>query len=1528
MPGALEVIPGDEPGLNGAPIEEEVVYEPYVILDQNLDLELNFREQRIEGTSTIKVFCVGAADESGSIALDARQCEIDLDNVTVNGRKVKAEYDDPYKLLDTPKGYEWSYQQHALRMSRMAPLMQKKRAELPMIGRDGKGCMPIDRSLRVWLHPKEPTPAPAKSKITIKNRNSLNPSMSFSNDKEVIFTIAIPFKTRHVRDGLHFVGVEDSDTRYPHVYTRHSHEAGFASCLFPCVDDRSKTHWTVALKFPRTVGDALKQPLATQGSSSSALVNSSSRQGKKGKGSDHRDFTMTEEDKLLEMTAVCSGNLVGEHVDPVDETKKVMQFEASQCGAQHIGFAIGPFEDVDLHSAFRSEEDDEALKESAVKVHGYCLPGRGAEVLNTCAPFAHATDFFSFTFTKYPYDSYKLCFVDDMIEDTVPLQSFSLCSTRLLYPEEVIDTEIEVTRKLIHTLASQYFGIYIVPNKRTDTWIVVGLAYYMTDLFMKKLCGNNYYRFQMRYWSDKLVDADLGRPSLHELGEHLHLGDFEVEFMALKAPLVVFILDRRMLKSSNTAGISRVISGLLREASMAIDTVDVSPFVVSSDKLRKICEKKGRIRLDAFWDQYIMGAGCPRLSITQRFNKKKLEVELIVRQEQVEFAQRPRPLEKDDFWRDLKEERHQVYAGEVRLVFTGPMTFRVHEADGTPYEHLLDIKLDAAATKGSKLPLPYNTKYKRLKKMRQKKKEKELARAAAQARGEEKKDDDDKDEDDGPSINVFGDVLITPEEMAEWKLVDWDEKQQDLMDNESFEWIRADCDFEWICQMKTSLAVYMTVSQLQQDRDIAAQVEAMLLLGRNRPSNIQTTVLLRTLYDKRYYHGIRRMAAEILTDHAHVKNSWRGMWHLMRVFQTFYCFPGTSTPRPNDFFNKQEYMVQAAIPGALALIRGGEDQCPPEARHFILEQLIFNDNENNPYTDHFYVAKLLDALATSLVRGKTEPGFTISDEQKIEREQFLEKALEQIERYRRMDEWACSYQNIWTVTALDCKKKLMKSGVIPLNPLDFVRYLTDETLDLVQIKAFESLIELELMLKPTIMRLLLTTMSRHQSPFVRDRLFKAFCRGLAAIAIGEHKEKDKEIAEEPEDDSGLIIEQDEAVIQQRKADFERKEDISRAMIALKEMLKENKDLGEEIWKAIESPIIGLDEKRNLLEICATIFEKDNTLLVTVEYPKFWTLERGEFVPQKVSKHPPQICPRQIADMEQKCMVSFKQQLRTSLKRKREFEVEPEAPPPPPEQKPPEPKRIKVQPRPSINGDSVGTATVVETMSPAPIPRQSSISVAAPPPLARSDSISVQPLLKVQLPVSASPSPAPEVQVNGIKPKPTPQKAKTGKKRKSDDAQLDGESSRPRKMVTLRYNPLNQFVMANRHKWSASSSPRASSVDTSTIVATPVKLHPPSLSPPVDGPSAHPTAGPKSEAKPVRKPLPSAAPHLTTQSSSPPVVSVKPVARQPLPSGPVSSSQPAASTPTPAPKRPMIKLKLKSSSNLGAFQASPPPPPGA
>lgn len=207
-------------------------------------------------------------------------------------------------------------------------------------------------------------------------------------------------------------------------------------------------------------------------------------------------------------------------------------------------------------------------------------------------------------------------------------------------------------------------GIYISPKESTDLWVVIGIAYFMTDIFMKKLSGNNDYRFRQKKASDYVTEIDVSRPSLYDTGTIASLDPSELEFMAIKAPLVLFILDRRLAKASGSSGLSRIISRIFLNAKVG----DMANAAIGTGYFIKTCEKLGHTKLDVFFAQWVFGAGCPRFRVSQRFNKKKLVVEMLIQQAQGEVPERD--LNKDTFMRDVKEEEHEVYAGPIQPVFT------------------------------------------------------------------------------------------------------------------------------------------------------------------------------------------------------------------------------------------------------------------------------------------------------------------------------------------------------------------------------------------------------------------------------------------------------------------------------------------------------------------------------------------------------------------------------------------------------------------------------------------------------------------------------------------------------------------------------------------------------------------------------------------------------------------------------------------------------------------------------------------
>lgn len=1495
MPSAFDT--EAEPAI---PPEIQAACEPFLVVGQNVELDINFRDKSVSGISTLLIFPL--LNELEEISIDARQCDIDTENIYVDGVKTKAWYKDPYDLLSIPEQWQLGASQHQIMRHRMAPLLPERRPDVPISQRErlmehSLGCVPFEGSLKISLRPgdlakEEPRPL----KITRKRQTP--------EEEKVGIKISIPFRTERIRDGLHFVGIEEGDTRYPHVYTRHSIEPGMAPCIFPCIDDPGQRHqFTVAIKCPRTLGDALEQPLATQ--QTGGQVVNGNRKRKHGEASPQRPQTvLIEEDKLLEMTVVCSGNLTGDHVDPDDERKKIMRFECHNTSPRHIGFAVGPFEHVALWSEFRTEESDEKLGANAAKIHGYCLPGRADEVRNTCSPIVAAADYFALEFGKYPFDSFKLCFIEDQIADTVETTSLSLCSSRLLYPYDIIDTEIDVTRKLVHSLATQYLGVHIVPNQRSDRWLVVGIQWYMTDLFMRTLCGTNWYKFHLKTMSDKLVKADVGRPSLHDLGGYLHVGDFESDFLALKAPLVLYILDQRMSKYPGSTGVARVLSHIVSTAN--ISNTDAKATSVSADDFLKSCEKKSPYRPEIFWQQWIYRSGCPKLLVKQKFNKKNLNVDIIIVQLQSDPSQTR--LSKEDFWKEFQEEIYHVYASEVEKVFTGPMTIRIHEADGTPYEHYLDIREDDK--KQTIWTIPYNTKYKR---MKRKGRQKDMTAAATAANADGK---GDVPEDDVVYFNMLGDVLSSTTDMDNWGLKDWPESVLAAMEGESYEWIRFDCNFEWCCEISTDMPGYMYLAQLQQDRDVVAHQDAMLFWTKAGRHPVASSIEARTLYDRRYYHGIRAQAVADLPKQAVPEQNYIGMAHLILAFRHFFCYrvlggSGNETwpPAPNDFSDKAQYAIQSVMPGAIAKIRGEKGRCPKSARSFLLDLLLFNDNSENEYSDQFYVANLLKAITTSLVNEKYDEDreliYTLSsyDDDDIEYKQFIERTMEEIDRYRRMDEWTSSYQNVWTTTALECKMLLMKARVIPTAPLDFLQYLPDDNLDLVRVKAFECLVELGMISKPAILKLMLSIMSTDSSPFVRDRLFKAFCRGIASIAFDENKAVEKPAAPPELEDGDLIIEQGDAITEARKAKQARLEDINAALAGLKEDVKGNKDLQIGLWKAFESTALGLEEKRQILELCQAAFEPEDALLVTVKYPRVWTVSRAPV---------PKVNGSADKSAKKKCIIQFTSVYRTTPRQPGPGEL---ALPVVEASKPVEPVKIKLQSKPSsVSAQGASTSVVIP-----PLIRQPSISVALPKPA--SDSIAVSPV-RVR-PATPAMSPAPSQrstsqQPNGVKQ--AEKRPKPAKKRKSDEEE---NNSRPKKVVkteaaaangrrrivTVKFTKWDRLRADVRAKIEAERSSKEGSA--STIVATPRKPSVVLANPGARRPSASGSSTPAPSASSVhsasgagsskpRKPLPSAAP---PQAATPAAASTPSATPAPPPS---ASAEPAA-----APKRTVIKLKLPS-----------------
>jgi transcription initiation factor TFIID subunit 2 len=529
------------------------------------------------------------------------------------------------------------------------------------------------------------------------------------------------------------------------------------------------------------------------------------------------------------------------------------------------------------------------------------------------------------------------------------------------------------------------------------------------------------------------------------------------------------------------------------------------------------------------------------------------------------------------------------------------MTIRIHEADGTPYEHIVEIK-DAV----TKLEIPYNTKYKRLKRSRRQK-ERHIAEGAT---GEEGGDS---------LLYCLGDILDSEEEKREWNLMDWTTEDEEKMGQEHYEWIRMDADFEWIGSIQLVMPLYMYVSQLQQDRDIVAQYESLRYLLASNPHHVSLTILIRTLMDKRYFWGIREMAAAGLSHVAKDRLVNIGQFHLMKAFRQMFCMPDTNMPKSNDFSDRRDFLIQCAIPRSLAKLRDDEGKVPMTVRRFLVDLLKFNDNSNNfmedgeaLYSDNHYVATLMNCLTDSLVASHRvkQPTYTFSfggedepmDDDDNPDADFAPIAIAQIERHRSIDEFESSYQNIYSITALECLQRLSKAGVAQDKKAELMKYVRKGNATNVRLTAWRCLSEVGILRGMKSMRYLLHCLQEDPSPEFRYGLLAVFGEALGHIALGDPEPE--RVAPPPATD-GLVLEQ-EASNEARRVEATRKTTPEGALVALKNTLQNEGVFAEALWYAVTSPDITLDETAALCDIAALIYEPIVSLRICLRLPRMWS----------------------------------------------------------------------------------------------------------------------------------------------------------------------------------------------------------------------------------------------------------------------------------------------------------------------------------
>ncbi|KAK4514480.1 erg10, acetyl-CoA C-acetyltransferase [Mucor velutinosus] len=1147
-----------------------------------------------------------------NIRINCRQCKIE--KAFVNDMPVEFEYNDA--VSDLTLGANTSISHHQVYKSRyMNALRDADEGELIVklpancINQVSESEAQSINKTTTFLNsqpeskpqtPQLPTPAEGSTSAAAATATATTapPQPEEVEPTYNTIVIRIEYTLEDPRNGVVYVQKDDEIAPYRsnHVYTVNQPLPGATRSWLPCIDRISeRCTWDMEFIVPRKDDGAAVPEYDGEGSF----------------------------DEANGIMVVCSGDIIEQVIHPTDNSKKIVHYNLSvPTPAPFIGFAIGPFEMIKLSPSQLQEEVmtaadlDENQQQSLMaeinmmsNIYAFALPGLEEELSVSCSFLMHAMHFYTQEYGSYPFSDYKLVFVEDTWADTASSASLAICSSRLLHPVEIIDQIYSTRRELSQALARQWFGIYIVQKSWPDTWLVRGLANLMGSLFIKRHLGNNEYRLRLKKDMELCCMLDVNRPPVYNPALPYPLDPEDLDFIELKAPLVIYMLDKRMCKGGGTLGLSRVLPKILVSAMSG----ELAQNAISTHYFLRLCRKVSGFDTKVFAEQWIYRSGCPKFSFSFLFNRKKMVVEIFMRQENTNT---PLALSQEQSGGGIDGSTAN-YQELMAPLFTGNLTVRIHEADGTPYEHILDIQ-----STEHKFEVQFNTKYKRIRRNTKRFLAKQAAAAAAVAEEEQ----ENEEGGDGttvlgiiPSLGLGMPIFEDAAQKKEWKIIEWGQDEEDTSGAASamFDWIRLDAEFEWLCICEFKQPDYMWAAQLTKDRDVVAQHEAIDAL-KHMPSLPTSTSLLRAVLDPKCFYKIRMEAAYGLASCAKASLNWVGLHQLNKMFQKRYCFPVSSfaqqqmeqddlpitnsIPKPNNFSNLPDYFIQKATVVAFSQIRDERGLTPVRIRQFLLDLLKYNDNIGNEFSDCYYVATLVSSLGDSLIPASDKPNAIEMDD--FEGEQVTAAAKAEIERFRTLDYVIPTYHNIITVTCLRTMTKLMLKNLLPVNIPLFMQYTRYGNYLEVRLAAIDSLFILCGLSDHTLNHYLLDVVKEDPCVYVSHYVARAMLAwlGLAMRESSDTPVVTNRFVEEFAEEEGRVVIDDERGPVEKTP----QQQFQASIESLRKRFENDTVLQENLWNLLNSSEnTKLDHciRKYLLQFCEYMFKPiDVGLKVTIRVP--------------------------------------------------------------------------------------------------------------------------------------------------------------------------------------------------------------------------------------------------------------------------------------------------------------------------------------
>jgi aminopeptidase N len=221
----------------------------------------------------------------------------------------------------------------------------------------------------------------------------------------------------------------------------------------------------------------------------------------------------------------------------------------------------------------------------------------------------------------YPWEKYAQVMVDDFVAGGMENSSATTnTADSLRHPQLAAEYPLGEDELISHELGHQWFGDLVTTKDWGNIWLNEGFATFMETVWTEAHFGKDqadYNRWESaRNW--------MGQPNLYKRPIVRHDFDDSSEFDGnayAKGGLVLYMLRHQLGEDAFYAGLQHYL-----EANRGKN-------VVTADLIKGM-EEATHVNVDQFFDQWIYGAGAPKLAIDSAYDAVKKQVTLTVKQTQ------------------------------------------------------------------------------------------------------------------------------------------------------------------------------------------------------------------------------------------------------------------------------------------------------------------------------------------------------------------------------------------------------------------------------------------------------------------------------------------------------------------------------------------------------------------------------------------------------------------------------------------------------------------------------------------------------------------------------------------------------------------------------------------------------------------------------------------------------------------------------------------------------------------------------